>query len=327
MKPHQIESWTLGIIERIEKGQPIEDSRIELKSEWPEPASAARRIAGHANAAHGNKILWLIGVDEKKGAVGVNYQDFAQWLKQVTSFFSEMSPRADIYNIPASGKTIAAVLFETDRAPYVVKNPNYGKQYGGPIEREVPWREGTFVRSATRADLLIMLSPLQMLPSFEVLSGYIEFQKTKKGDQVYYFGRLHLSLYVEVLHEERIIIPFHRCSSEMVFIDSGNRLSLSDLLMRPPILFGGVGRSSIKDSLTIDNTRDELIIIGSGKVSLQADLRTHENPEFFGSAAEVRIILNPIGSKQNLSVIAEMNRSDIKDANQKIKWVTRKTGE
>jgi hypothetical protein len=33
-------------------------------------------------------------------------------------------------NIPIDGKIIVALLFETDRAPYVVKNPAYGQHKG-----------------------------------------------------------------------------------------------------------------------------------------------------------------------------------------------------
>ena len=60
----------------------------------------------------------------------------------------------------------AALYFETDRAPFVVKN-----QEGGTIQREVPWREATGVKSATRSQLLRLLSPLQRLPSLEVIGG------------------------------------------------------------------------------------------------------------------------------------------------------------
>jgi hypothetical protein len=47
--------------------------------------------------------------------------------------------------VPRGDKTLVALWFETDRAPFVVKNPE-----GGAITREVTWREGTAIRSATR---------------------------------------------------------------------------------------------------------------------------------------------------------------------------------
>jgi len=69
MKPSQIEAWALNVIARVINGQPNEDSRVELKSEWIAPPDAARRIAAHANAAFGDSILWIIGVDQCAGVV------------------------------------------------------------------------------------------------------------------------------------------------------------------------------------------------------------------------------------------------------------------
>jgi hypothetical protein len=81
MRPHEIERWTLNVIDRVNARQPNEDQRVELKSEWIDPYKAARRIAGHANSAHGEPILWLIGVDEEDGVVGANMVDLAGPLK------------------------------------------------------------------------------------------------------------------------------------------------------------------------------------------------------------------------------------------------------
>lgn len=62
----QIESWASTVIAAVEAGQNSEDSRVELKAELPkDPRKAARLIAGHANAALDESLLWLIGVDEK----------------------------------------------------------------------------------------------------------------------------------------------------------------------------------------------------------------------------------------------------------------------
>jgi hypothetical protein len=64
MNPTQIETWALRVIERVEARQPNEDSRVELKREWPaQPNRAARQIAGHVNAARGEPVLWLIGLN------------------------------------------------------------------------------------------------------------------------------------------------------------------------------------------------------------------------------------------------------------------------
>src|SRR5262249_4597625 len=157
-----------------EARQPIEDSRVELKAKWPdEPAKAARRIAGHANAARGEHILWLIGVDEVNGVSGADHQEMADWLAGVSKQFDGLAPRCYDLNVPTkNGKTVVALLFETNRAPFVVKNPYYGRRKDDPISLEVPWREGTKVRSAARSDLMLLLS--DVLP-LRALLGELEF--------------------------------------------------------------------------------------------------------------------------------------------------------
>jgi hypothetical protein len=57
MRPSEIENWTLKIIDQLKAGQQIEESRVELKTTWIDSQEAARKIAGHANAARGEEIL------------------------------------------------------------------------------------------------------------------------------------------------------------------------------------------------------------------------------------------------------------------------------
>ena len=60
MRLVQIENWALDVINSVDAGHPSEDARVELKAEWIEAQKAARQIAGHANAARGDPILWLV---------------------------------------------------------------------------------------------------------------------------------------------------------------------------------------------------------------------------------------------------------------------------
>src|SRR2546428_9721512 len=69
MKVEQLEAWVLAVVDQVPNGHRVEDSRVELKSSWPIPAEAARRIAGHANASGGAPIPWIIGLDEQRGVV------------------------------------------------------------------------------------------------------------------------------------------------------------------------------------------------------------------------------------------------------------------
>lgn len=216
MKPHEIESWALRVIERVERRQPNEDSRVELKAEWIEPTAAARRIAGHANAAGGEPILWLIGVDEKQGVQGAALQELANWWKQVQVEFDGVAPTMKVINVSWKGHTVVALLFDTERAPFVVRNSAHGKPGGGPVQREVPWREGTATRSATRNDLILLLSPLQRIPRYDLLEGqFIVFrdENYKGSGETYYIWRLNLTLYMYPKNDAQVVIPSHLCKA------------------------------------------------------------------------------------------------------------------
>jgi hypothetical protein len=161
MRTHEIEAWALRAIERVEQRQPNEDSRVELKAAWLDPERAARRIAGHANALRGEPILWIMGVDEQRGVIGAIQNDLSNWWPQVKAQFNGPSPTLRDLLITWKEKTVVALFLETDRIPYVVRNPAYGKPNGGPVQLEVPWRDGTAIRSATHSDLILLLAPLQ----------------------------------------------------------------------------------------------------------------------------------------------------------------------
>ena len=197
----------MSILDRLKAGQPIEDSRVELKSEWIDSKKAARRIAGHANASHGEPILWLMGVDEKRGVVGANHTEMSTWWSKVESEFNELAPSLirDM-NVPYEGKTVVALLFENDRAPYVVRCPDK------PDILEVPWREGTKVRSARRSDLIKVLSPLTHAPEMEVRSCDLNVQRHQRSPTF----SVRMLLYVVLRTSNTpITIPCHRCSAEI----------------------------------------------------------------------------------------------------------------
>ena len=129
----------MRVLERVASHQPIEDSKVEVKREWPTPQKVARRIAGHANAARGEPILWIVGADEKTGeVVGATFDELADWWSQVRSEFDARAPDLTTINLSWNAKTVVALQFDTNRSPYVVRNPEYGKPQGGAVEREVP---------------------------------------------------------------------------------------------------------------------------------------------------------------------------------------------
>lgn len=218
MRASQIEYWANSAIASVEKKILVEDSRIELKTELPPADHVARRLAGHANSSNGEPILWLIGVDERRGVVGVCAEDIANWWPAVKACFAdEMAPEPTEIRIPHRDLQVLAVAFQTDRLPYVVKNPKHGKESGHNISLEVPWREGTAVRSAKRRDLLTLLVPRVQLPEIEVLGGKMYARRAMQEGILRVVMKGWVHGYVTPRSQERIVFPFHKASGALRF--------------------------------------------------------------------------------------------------------------
>lgn len=182
MKPQEVELWARAIIKAALSNQPIEDSRVELKSTWIEPDKAAHRLGAHANAARGDKILWLVGIDEKNHTIAsIDSQELGVWYQSVERHFDGFAPRLLVdVNIELEQGIVVALCFETAReAPYVIKNSKPG---GGYPQFIVPWREGTRLRAASREDLLRILLPIRRLLSLvDELDFNIAIGRTAKS--------------------------------------------------------------------------------------------------------------------------------------------------
>jgi hypothetical protein len=265
MNAIQIEARALDIIDQIKSGLPIEDTRIELKGEWIDPKKAARQIAGHANAARHEPILWLIGIDQNNGVKGVNYNELSNWFAQVRSEFDGLAPDCLDLNVPVDGKTIVALYFDTNRAPFVVKNPKYGMTEGGNISYEVPWREGTSTRSARRSDLLKLLVPIMLIPEIELFNATLAMRKRIEEQSFYW--HLELVSYIIPQFGYQCVIPFHRCEVTIEVEGILSPVRMTNLSISPPYPdFGNSG----PDSKTISNTQREVIIDGPGELHVTA---------------------------------------------------------
>ena len=189
MKSQEIELWARDVVNSVLNGRPVEDSRVELKAQWIEASKAAERLGGHANAARGESILWLVGVDERnKSLTDVDNTEKGSWYKSVDKFFDGFAPRLLVdVNFKVDGKTVVALFFDTaTETPFVIKNSG-----GGYPEYTVPWRVGTDLRATSRANLLRLLVPIKDLSS---LIGELEFNslvvaKAEEGRNTNVFTR------------------------------------------------------------------------------------------------------------------------------------------
>lgn len=278
MNQAQIEAWTLAVLDDLQAGRHIEDARVELKARWPDDkARAARRIAGHANAARGESILWVIGADEKAGIVGAQQTDVAQWYDQIAKCFDGFPPPLTELVVRFGATSVVALHFDTSRAPFVVTNPS-----GGPIALEVPWREGTKVRSARREDLVRLLVPTQRAPVIDVLGGVAQgsFVTDLIRSNILNLG-IELELYIVPMSADRVVIPFHYCQVDVavsegaVHFDRAEISSLAPPMRLRSTVLGSVAfgpPDSELDSVTIAATSSEIVVDGPGRVVLRASV-------------------------------------------------------
>lgn len=303
MRPAEVEAWALRVLDHLRSGAPLEDSRVELKSGEVPLEKLARRLAGHANAARGDTILWLFGVNESGGVTNASLRDSADWWQQIAACFHGPVPTPIEARLFVDQCTILAVAFLTGQPPYVVWNPDRGRPNAGPIEREVPWREMTRVRSATHSDLVRVLVPLLQMPTLDVLSssllmhgprdGFGDVQPAEAGRPCTWV--FEMRVYV-VAASYPFVVPAHRVSIEV------NEQ-------------GTLGRqvfSSYHDLLTGEGPtrRREVdhVLNGPGRLTFTADYSTASLAGIPAQTAEAHIQFNPAGLDRATRISCTLER-------------------
>lgn len=288
VKRSQVELWAREVLQAFQKNNKIEDASVELKTTWIEPEKAARRLAGHANAAGLEPILWLIGVDEDNGIVGANPMELANWIGQVESCFDgnilpNLTPVRVPIEINENTVSVMALYFETDQPPYVIKNSS-----GGRISREVPWRGGTRLDSATRDNLLRMLIPLQRTPSLEIFKGYLSahIDLTSRPNRLNW--ELQIEGYLIPKSKDAIIIPFHHCRGQVRIQEEEQSIKLQ---MYP-----------FSKSITMARTDSEIVIDGPGSIKISSFYTTLISSVDINSIAEINLEISPIDSIQPVNI-------------------------
>jgi hypothetical protein len=200
-----VERWVVQIVDRVQSGGRVEDSRVELKAEVPPPEKAAVRLGAHANTAGGEPILWIIGLHETQRTFHSVQTEPASWLEGVVAQFEEgVAPGllADVH-VPVEGGVVWALYFETGRSPYVVKNES---------KWVVPVREGTRWRNARRIDLLRIFNAVALRPEIEVVGATATFDRSSLQEATL---AIKVLTFWMPLGSARIVVPFHRCNGEV----------------------------------------------------------------------------------------------------------------
>ncbi|WP_371528682.1 hypothetical protein OG302_24155 [Streptomyces sp. NBC_01283] len=206
MRRQQLELITIRAVEHVLSGRTSEDSLIEFKATWPEVAKV-RQLAGHANGARGEEIIWIIGVDEKAHTLtNPERQDSAQWWAQMSKRFDGLvAPEMTDLVVPIGDSgAVTSLLFQTDRSPYVITVPS-----GGAVEREVPIRDGTRTRSATRHELLRLLVPAATLPDLSVLDARLTISEVLAKEKKRWTAHASAMLYIEQGMNSSCFFPAH----------------------------------------------------------------------------------------------------------------------
>lgn len=205
----------MDIIETVVGGGRVEDDRVEAKRLWPvDHRRAARQIAGLANAAAGEPIMWIVGLDEDGHQVcDAGDCEPSNWWNQVSSRFSEIPPDLTLLRVVTPHGPVAVLWMDTGRTPYVVTTDGVGG-----VDREVPWRRGTALRSAHRSEILRSVIGEAQTPQMDSIAGWVRVVRPRGPQRTAGVGMetgrqdleitYSLTAYVEAL--EPVRLPEHR---------------------------------------------------------------------------------------------------------------------
>jgi hypothetical protein len=291
----QLEAWALGVVDAVARKVRPEDDRVELKRDWPKDHNAAaRRIAGHANQAAAEQILWVFGLDEKQGVQPLSSVDFGAWWSQVDAQFEGVAPTPQALRVPVpQGGEVYAVAFDTRRLPFVVKNGA-----GGGITYEVPWREGTLLRSARRAELLGILAPHIEAPVVDIIDGSITFPIRESGDM----ARLGIHLYFAPKTQGRLVFPTYKLDGHVVIWGDGGTEKprpLWEPKLGPQKNHNGIPMSYAP----IQEGEHEVIVDGPGLAVLNAQFKATPYP---GGDEHIRAIVKLMAVNQRAPITVDV---------------------
>lgn len=203
----QLEDIVQRLIMSAKAGGPVEDSFVELKAQVPRDLGrAAKQLGGHANASAGHPVIWILGVDESGNVWGAKRKEVVSWYPRLAAQFDGPAPRfSKCCNVAVAGSSVAAIVFSTDEPPYVIRKADG--------TTEVPWRVGDFTSTASRDDLLGLLSRYAHVPEAQVLSAELSATDRDAGD---WYVILSLRMYLKPRTRRPVTIPLHECSGSFL---------------------------------------------------------------------------------------------------------------
>lgn len=284
MNRQQLQTRVLEAIERVRGGVVTEDTAIEFKSQLPPAAlSVARQIAGMANAAHGDDIIWVFGVDEsERTVISWGSLDWEKWWPGVRKHFCEdEAPDMYIHTTVAdevTGLSVAPLAFRTDNAPYVVNVPS---EKGISAQWEVPWRVATGTQSARRSNLLRMLTPRMSEPHVSIEAARIRVASAPTQ------GGIPLDVAIEFFVDPRgnhLTLP-HRWSWAEFVLGDGETLYRDGKFSHTPGSAGSAARIDGVGNALFD-APGTIVFEGTGPTRIGAD-----PGQLLGLNGSIRLVL------------------------------------
>jgi hypothetical protein len=301
MNKQEIEALVLSVVNRAESGMRSEDSQVECKSEWPDH-SKARQLAAHANSAHGEEIVWIVGLDERTGRItSPNPPELANWWAQMQSRFdNNIAPDMQDFVIQVTeDKFVTALIFSTDRAPYVIKVVD-----GGRVEREVPMRDGTRTRSAYRHELIHLLHPVAKPPSARLIRTSVWAIESGRYADLSFSAHL----YVEQRADEVVMIPRHLIRVRLTFNGNSGKAESEELDADDLEITYDADQGS---ALGVRSRSDGLTIAGGAVLEIGALLQSLGEPRDYYQdilSVDVLIELGIAGASRPISAVERLAR-------------------
>lgn len=250
MDRRRLEARVFDVVDRVVAGGRAEDDLVECKSRWIDPPKAARRLAGQANAARGDDVVWIVGLDEDgHRVVPLDDTDPASWWPQVQKPFADaVTPDITVLNVPTPHGAVVALGFRTDRSPYMIRVAD------GPVDREIPWRSGAGTRTAHRGEVLSLLVEAAAAPAVELIRPVVRATHYPGGDNTYGGGpqaeRIELVLDAKLFFEPAArasgptMLPRHQWAAKFDLGSDGAHDASFDIWPNTVSGSGPTGRAS-----------------------------------------------------------------------------------
>ncbi|WP_230116636.1 hypothetical protein [Arthrobacter sp. Bi83] len=305
MRAIDLEARVISAVDQLRAGQNVEHDLIECKRSWPQEKKA-RQLAGSLNRAGGDPVIYIIGIDEKTGAVhDVSDTDILDWWSQIVPQFDHTPPELVRHlnvQVGEGRDHVVALAVASDRAPYVVKTGSANPSL------EVPMREGTGTRSARRDELLRMLIPAVRLPQVLVLHVGLRadyYPETPRGNEARVHVGGQMRLYVEHNDVNIVTLPAHGMRGRLTV---GNEKF--DIAVSPPQEEGSVPTG--QTHFRFQRPSDGVVLRAPRAVPLGLTVAgiKLEHVRLFNSAAELKVdvALEVLHAKKSLRVQAVLNR-------------------